>query len=432
MHFTVSEARGRKGFLLLAITLAALCAFSLNAAAQNPNVALTATCTHSGGGTGYPSGYGPQHYNDGINPTPGGYFGWTSTSGNPDPNAWIQFDWGSTVQNVGEVTLYYVSTTTRYLQSGRVQYWNGTTWVNHYDFNVGTPAMVKVITFPSVTTTRLRLTNFTTTGSQTSNPNFHEIEIRSTVVGFNNAGITALTSPLNFCAGTHPVEVTLVNAGGNPITSVTIKWTLNGAPQPDYNWTGLLDTSSAAARMTQVVLNPGMNFVSGVPYTFKIWTHQPNGQNDTVNFNDTLTTTRKAAIAGTFTIGGVNPSYPNFTAAVADLNANGVCGPVVFNVRSGTYTESISFTAIQGASATNTITFQSETGNRNDVILQYAPTTQTGTVNFNNADYVTFQNMTIKSNGSTYSNVIMFGGGSDHNRFINCILQGPTVSTTST
>jgi hypothetical protein len=401
--------------------------------AQSPNVATLAACTHSSGGTGYPSGYGPEHYNDGINPTQGGYFGWTTTSSNPDPNAYIQFDWGSNVQSIGELTLYYVATNTRYMQSARIQYWTGSAWVNHYDFNVGALGLIKVITFPSVTTTRLRITNMSITGSQASNPNFHEIELRSTVNGFNNAGISALTSPIDFCAGTLPVEVTLVNAGYNQITSATIKWTLNGVPQPDYYWTGLLDTVSSTSRRTQVVLNPAMTFSSSVPYAFKIWTHQPNGQPDTINFNDTLTTNRKSAIAGTYTIGGSSPDYSNFTSAVADLNANGLCGPVTFNVRSGVYTEQISLESITGASATNTVIFQSESGNRNDVILTYAPTSTTDnwTVKLSNADYIIFQNMTIRSTGSSYSNAIVFAGGSDHNSFINCILQSSASTSTS-
>ncbi len=417
--------------VLLVFALVALLTFPPAATAQSPNVATLATCTHSGGGTGYPSGYGPEHYNDGINPTLGGYFGWTSTGANPDPNAYIQFDWGANAQNVGEMTLYYVATNTRYMQSARIQYWTGSAWVNHFDFNVGALGLIKVITFPSVTTTRLRITNMSITGSQTSNPNFHEIELRSTVAGFNNAGIAALTSPLNFCAGAYPVEVTLNNAGRNQITAVTIKWTLNGVPQSDYSWAGMLDTTSATARRAQVVLNPSMNFAAGIPYTFKVWTHQPNGQPDTINFNDTLTTTRKAAMSGTFTIGGASPDYTSFAAAVADLNANGLCGPVLFKVRTGTYTESITLNSITGASTVNTVTFESESGNRNDVILTYSPSSLTATVNMNGADHVTFQNMTIKSTGTSYSNVVTFAGGSDYNRIINCVLQNPVYSSTS-
>ncbi|MBI5647106.1 MAG: hypothetical protein HY962_09225, partial [Ignavibacteriae bacterium] len=417
-------------------TVLAFAAFGSSAFAQSQNIALSSlgcTCTHSGGGSGYPAGYGPEQYNDGLNPNPNGYNGWTSTSANPDPNAYIQFDWGTSTKSIGEITLYYVSTTTRYLQSGRVQYWNGTTWINHYDFNVGTPAMTKVISFSPCTTTRLRITNFTTTGSQTSNPNFHEIEIRSTVLGSNNAGVSALTSPLDFCPGTYPVTATINNFGTNQITSCTINWSLNGTPQTPYSWTGLLDTIDAASRQTSITLAT-LTFASATNYTFKVWTSNPNGVADTVTMNDTLTTTRKASLSGTFTIGGTTPNYATFAAAAADIVANGVCGPVVFNVRPGTYTERVNLTQISGASATNTITFQSENGNNTSVILQYSPTSTTdmGTVNLQGADWVTFKNMTIKSNGTTYAAAVQFNGGSDNCSFLNNKLQGYAAATTST
>jgi len=248
----------------------------------------------------------------------------------------------------------------------------------------------------------------------------------------NDAGVSAITSPLNFCAGTYPIIVQLENFGTQQITAAKIKWTLNGAPQPDYNWTGLLDTLTSTTRKTLVTLNPAYNFASGVPYTIKAWSSIPNNVADTVNRNDTTTATRQAAIAGTFTIGGASPTYPNFAAAVAALNANGICGPVVFNVRSGSYSEQVNINAVSGASATNTITFQSETGNRADVTLTYsASTTGAGsaTVNMNGTDYVTFQNMTIVATGASYGYTVYMAGGCDYNKFINCNIR--TVNSTS-
>ena len=245
------------------------------------------------------------------------------------------------------------------------------------------------------------------------------------------AGISAMPSPLNFCTGTYPVTVTLVNSGGNQITSATINWTLNSVAPTPVTWTGLLDTLDAASRQTDVTLTT-MNFPAGIPQNFKVWSSLPNGVPDTVRTNDTLYVVKKPAISGTLTIGGASPNYPTFAAAVADLNVNGICGATVFNVRSGTYTETITLNAINGTSAVHTVPFQSETGNRNDVTLTYAPTTQIGTVNMTNADWITFQNMSIKSTGTTYSNVMNFNGGSDHNNFLNCVLQNPAMASTST
>lgn len=79
-----------------------------------------------------------------------------------------------------------------------------------------------------------------------------------------------------------------------------------------------------------------------------------------------------AQLNGSYTIGGATPNYNTINAAVADLNVQGVSGPVVFNIRTGLYNEQIYLNAVTGASVTNTITFQSETNNANDVTLTYA------------------------------------------------------------
>ncbi len=397
--------------------------------AQSPNIALQSLgciCTHSGGGSGV---YGPEKYNDGIFID----WGWTSTGANPDPNAWIQFDWGSNAKSVGEITFFRVSLTTRCMTTGTIQYWNGTTWINHFNFNLGTTALTVAVTFPAVTTTRLRVTNITTVGSQTSNPNFYEIEIRSTVSGYNNAGITAMTSPVDFCAGTYPVIVNLTNAGFNQITSATINWTLNGVPQTPVNWTGLLDTLNATTRNTLVTLTT-MAFASGVPYAFVVSSSMPNGVPDTVTINDVLTITKKASLSGTFTIGGATPDYATIGAAVADLNANGVCGPVVFNIRSGTYTTNMDLGNIAGTSSVNTIIFQSETGNKADVNINYNATVVASNfvLKFNGARFVTVRNLTMTATNTTYSTVVDIAGTSTDNTVENCELVGPVGNFTST
>jgi hypothetical protein len=398
------------------------------ASAQSPNLALQSngcTCTHSGGGSGV---YGPEKYNDGIFID----WGWTSTASNPDPNSWIQFTWTS-AKSVGEIKFFRVDLNTRCMASGRIQYWNGTTWINHWDFTLPTNALTQTVTFPSVATTQLRVTNMSITGSQTSNPNFYEIEIRSTVQGHNNAGITAMTSPVDFCAGSYPVIVNLTNAGFNQITSVTINYTINSVPQTPINWTGMLDTLNVTTRNAAVTLTT-MNFAAGTPYVFKVWTSMPNGVADTVTINDTLNVTKKAAISGTYTIGGASPDYPTINAATADLVANGVCGPVVFNIRSGSYPTSANLGPIPGTSSVNTITFQSETGNKGDVTLTNNATLLANNfvVRFGGAQFVTFKNMTMQATNATYSTVVEMAGASSDCTVENCELISVVTTTIST
>jgi hypothetical protein len=77
--------------------------------------------------------------------------------------------------------------------------------------------------------------------------------------------------------------------------------------------------------------------------------------------NDTLISpVYYTMMTGSYTIGGILPDYTMIGEAVADLELRGVCGPVIFDIRDGTYMEQVNLTAIDGASAVNTITFRSE------------------------------------------------------------------------
>jgi len=73
----------------------------------------------------------------------------------------------------------------------------------------------------------------------------------------------------------------------------------------------------------------------------------------------TLASMSIGQLSGSYTIdpnGSGSKNYTTFGAAVSALGA-GVSGPVVFNVASTTFKETVSLTPVTGASATNTITF---------------------------------------------------------------------------
>ncbi|PLX31411.1 MAG: hypothetical protein C0600_05800, partial [Ignavibacteria bacterium] len=243
----------------------------------------------------------------------------------------------------------------------------------------------------------------------------------------DNAGITELLAPVAFCAGTEDIKVKLVNLGTNTLNNVTIDWTFNGVPQTTINWTTPLPSFADAT----VTLGT-KTFTAGTPYTLVAWTSSPNGQQDSFTANDTLTATLQPSLSGTFTIGGASPDYATFSDAVADLNAYGICGPVVFNVRSGTYNERVDIQGIIGASAINTVTFQSESGNRADVNITHGAsgTGDNGVLSLGSASFVTFQNMTMTSTNASYCQVVNMGGSTDCT-IESCDLIAPTVATTS-
>ena len=146
------------------------------------------------------------------------------------------------------------------------------------------------------------------------------------------------------------------------------------------------------------------------------------------------TSAQAQPLNGTYTIGTAG-NYTTFTAAVTALTTNGVSGPVVFNVFSGTYTEQLTIGAVAGASAVNTITFQSQALDSMAVSLEHASQATNANdwvVRLSGVDYITFRKMTIRRTGNLdYGAVIEIATGSINWRFENGRLL-PSTSTGGT
>ncbi|MCK5561163.1 MAG: hypothetical protein KAJ51_11235, partial [Thermoplasmata archaeon] len=132
-----------------------------------PNLALDATASHGGGGSGV---WGPQRLNNGDKI---GTFNDCWTSGSSGQN-WIQLDWTKPV-TVGSMIVYYTRwrTLTGFtMHSCDVQWWDGSKWQTdqHYDdldhSNSNKDAYI-IMKAPR-TTTRLRLSNMITYGGNSN------------------------------------------------------------------------------------------------------------------------------------------------------------------------------------------------------------------------------------------------------------------------
>lgn len=112
-----------------------------------------------------------------------------------------------------------------------------------------------------------------------------------------------------------------------------------------------------------------------------------------------------AQLSGTYTIGGNTPDYSNIQDALTDLNSNGVNGPTIFNIRSGTYNEELTLKTITGTSSTNNVTFQSESNDSSSVVISYATTSYADqeVISLDSVSYVNFKKLSFNQTGSTYS-----------------------------
>ena len=128
-------------------------------------------------------------------------------------------------------------------------------------------------------------------------------------------------------------------------------------------------------------------------------------------------------------------NYTSFASAVADLDSLGVIGAVTFNVASGIYDEQVNLGQVTGASSINTITFFGDVGNAlSPTVLTYTPlgSSDNWTVKMTGTDYITFDNMTITSGGSSYGRLIMYTDTVTDFNLTNCHLIGRTSSGGST
>ena len=273
------------------------------------------------------------------------------------------------------------------------------------------------------------LDNTTIDDTGTGTPSYVDIgAYEQYIEAIMDAGVTEIEEPQSpFTTGVNNVIVTFKNFGVYTLSKTNIVFQVGSDSPGTYNWSGTLSPGDSVTS-----LNIGSyDFPYGLQ-TIKAWTdstkYLTNYVADTVSNNDTSIVNNNSCypLNGTYNIG---PSYDikNFTEAIDTLtNGCGITGAVIFNVESGTYNEHISIPEIIGASATNTITFQSASGDSSDVILSYAAAGEGDnyTLKLDGADYITFKDITIEATGAEYARLIEIGYKADYNTFSNNRLLG--------
>ena len=147
-----------------------------------------------------------------------------------------------------------------------------------------------------------------------------------------------------------------------------------------------------------------------------------------------------AQLSGTYTInpaGGdfVSKNCKSFGEAVDSLISQGVGGPVTFNIADGFYTGQYIMSAIPNVSATDTVLFQSASGDSSKVSLIYTyfnDSQKNHIIKIDGADYVTFKGITFNaSSGYEYmGRAIYFGDSPSHHiNFLNCAFLGKPAAT---
>jgi hypothetical protein len=262
-------------------------------------------------------------------------------------------------------------------------------------------------------------------------PNLGAVEF---VGSSNDLTMEAMLYPVMPVAlGAQDLAVKVRNNGTNMITSFNVAYTHNNGTPVVYNWTGTLNPCEVATVIytgaSQVTMGSGINNI-------RVYSYDPNTLADAYPANDTITVALAEPLTGHYIVGAAPSDFTTFTEAVNALNSRGVSGPVQFNIKTGTYNESIELNGVIGASAINTITFTSLDNHADSVKLAYAAIpTRPYVVYFHNlARYYVLDRITVSQLSANVENSlnIRLTGATSFDTIRNCKITSPNLVASTT
>jgi len=244
----------------------------------------------------------------------------------------------------------------------------------------------------------------------------------------NDMTVTTLLSPaFPLSLGTQTVAARVKNLGSNTVSFFNISYKLNSATPVTqiYATTPLnsCDTTSITFTTTATITLSNN--------TLKVYTSGPNSTTDGNTSNDTLTSVLSTPMSGAYVIGVAPSDFTTFALALASLQQRGVSGRVTLNVKSATYNEYIDFSTytIPGLSTSNSVTFQSQAGVSDSVIL--SPSSNAFIIKYTNTSYVHFRNMTLTQPTVGNNGIVFTGTTSSFDTIYNCKINLPLSASTS-
>ncbi len=138
-----------------------------------------------------------------------------------------------------------------------------------------------------------------------------------------------------------------------------------------------------------------------------------------------------AALSGIYTIGS-GGDFTTIAEAINNLYLGGVSGAVTFKLLNGTYTEQINLDgAISGSSATNTVTFESYSGNAADVVVTYTASDSASNyvLRISGAEHLKFKNLTLTAGGTDFAKVVFLENVTGNLEFYGNVMNGYEITS---
>lgn len=270
------------------------------------------------------------------------------------------------------------------------------------------------------------------------NANLPDIGCDESGPGGNDYAIIGVTPDVFRYKKATPWNITVRWQGsGSGNKHLFFKYKIDGVDQlAEEEYIDIPFTRLTGPMKTQTVPVPIANYITRNNYeSFVLTVYFVQGSNigDLRGMNDSIKVDVCVGLEGTFTISPTaTPNDTTFSSfqEVYDHLKCGVSGPTIFEIADGTYDEQINMWKVRNSSATNNITFKS----KNNVFatkLTYANGTAENhaTVLFNNAQYITFRDLTIESRSQSNGTCIQFAGNSKFNTLRNNIIKIDSTQT---
>ncbi|MBO4582216.1 MAG: T9SS type A sorting domain-containing protein [Bacteroidales bacterium] len=213
--------------------------------------------------------------------------------------------------------------------------------------------------------------------------------------GNHSAALVRINSPVqdSVLAGNPvPVIITLRNTGSDLLDSVQINWSVNGVVRAPYIYKAKQPLPWDFTDVVQVgSYIPAMSAFD----TVKIWLSMPNGQQDNVTSDDTLTSYVygcRAPLSGIYKI-GENQYFSTLTQAIAISNMCGASGDVKFLLSADTYSEPLDLSNLGSNYGPYGLTITTDSGRADFRLAQ--------TVHINNVRNVSIKNIDFYISGAT-------------------------------
>ena len=165
-----------------------------------------------------------------------------------------------------------------------------------------------------------------------------------------------------------------------------------------------------------------------------------DGKTISVEDPATATITVASGKSGTYTV-GQGGDYATIQGAIDDIGTLGMEGPVTLKIKAGEYNEKVRIPNIKGMGAVNTLTLESESGERDVKIYHNNYTAggysddqhkkDYGVVTLYEANYVTLKDLEIYTTDKAYKAVVMVKDESRHATIDNCYLHAPICTASS-